>query len=50
MILEVRDPQCFKVSTVCSNAAEQELELEGVVGVMMGGVIVTDRVKTSTYQ
>jgi hypothetical protein len=40
MILEVRDLQCFKVSTVCSNAAKQELELEDVVGVMVGGLLL----------
>lgn len=39
-ILEVRDPQCFKVSTVCSKTAKQELELEGVVGVMMRGLLL----------
>jgi hypothetical protein len=40
MILEVGDPQCFKVSTVCSNAAKQELELDDVVGVVMGGLLL----------
>lgn len=40
MILEVRDLQCFKVSTMCSNAAKQELELEDVVGVMVGGLLL----------
>ena len=37
VILEVK---CFKGSTVCSKTAKQELELEGVVGVMMGGLLL----------
>jgi hypothetical protein len=40
MILEVRDHQCFKVSTVCSNTAKQELGLEDVAGVMAGGLLL----------
>jgi hypothetical protein len=50
IILEVRDLQCFKVSTVCSNAAKQELELEDVVGVMVGGLLLLIAWKTCTYQ